>query len=167
MRPPPTRKLPFAIEAFEANQSEILLRMGEFFLAYLKRLRYAFDDDITMAIVLGEIGHHNATGYYCPQQGLRRDLGPEERIASMPCCNAHSISESTGIPRETVRRKIEALIARGWIEKVERKGVRITPACVEHFATSFNVPTLAELLITARIISGVLNNSPPNSTPKP
>lgn len=153
--PDPT--LPFAIEAFEANQSEILLRMGEFFLSYLKRLRQAFNDDITTAIVLGEIGHHNAAGYYCPRKGLRRDMSSEERIASMPCCNAHSLSESTGIPRETVRRKIDALVSRGWIEKVEGRGMRITPACVEHFATSFNVPTLAGLLDTARAINHILS----------
>ena len=29
--------------------------------------------------------------------------------------NVRSISESTGIPRETVRRKVHALIARGWV----------------------------------------------------
>lgn len=32
MRTQPSQKPPFALEAFEANQSEILLRMGDFSL---------------------------------------------------------------------------------------------------------------------------------------
>jgi DNA-binding GntR family transcriptional regulator len=79
----------------------------------------------------------------------------------MPCCNAHSLSQSTGIPRETIRRKIDALIARGWLEKVPGKGVRITPVCVTHFSHSFNVPTLTELLATARVITGILHAGKP------
>lgn len=46
---------------------------------------------------------------------------------------------ASGIPRESVRRKIDTLVDRGWGEKVEAKGVRITESCVEHCATPFNL----------------------------
>lgn len=156
MDPSPRPHLPFALEDFEANQSEILLRMGDFFMRYLHRLRHAFDGDLTMAIVLGEIGHHNSSIYFSTHGGLNSDLTPDERFKTMECCNAHSLSTASGIPRETVRRKIDALIDRGWVEKVEGKGVRITEACVEYFATSFNLPTLAELIATSRAIEPLL-----------
>jgi hypothetical protein len=156
MKPPPESDLPFSLEAFETNKSEILLRMGDFFLKYLNRLREAFDGDLTMAIVLGEIGHHNSSAYFSPSQGIRTTAMPDERFDTMECCNAHSLSLSTGIPRETVRRKIEALITRGWLEKVGSTEVRITPACVEHFGNSFNLPTLSELLLTSRAIEKIL-----------
>jgi DNA-binding GntR family transcriptional regulator len=75
----------------------------------------------------------------------------------MECCNAYSLSLSSGIPRETIRRKIDALVDRGWVEKVPGKGLRITPACADHFGRSFNVPTLAELLVTSVTIQKLLD----------
>jgi len=148
--------LPFSLPDFEANQSEILLRMGDFFLNYLHRLRKAFDGDFMMAIVLGEIGHHNASSFFSSGEGIRTGIDPDEFRELMECCNAHSLSAATGIPRETIRRKIDALLERGWIEKVERKGLRITPACIDHFAHTFNLPVLAELLLVSRAITKVL-----------
>ncbi len=159
MNPDPKDSLPFSLDDFEAEQSEILLRMGDFFLAYLHRLRGAFDGDLMMAIVLGEIGHHNASVYYHPRSGMKAVPDSTDRHEIMECCNAHSLSEATGIPRETIRRKITKLLERGWIEKVEGQGLRITPACVEHFAHSFNVPTLAGLLSTASAINELLAGS--------
>jgi hypothetical protein len=43
--------------------------MGDFFLRYLHRLRQAFDDDLTMAIVLGEIGTTIARAISAPAKG--------------------------------------------------------------------------------------------------
>ena len=40
--------------------------------------------------------------------------------------NLQSISDYSGIPRETVRRKLETLLAKGWIERDERKFITAT-----------------------------------------
>lgn len=157
MRRRPDPAIPFAMEDFEAHQGEILLHLGEFFLYYLHRLREAFSGDLTMAIILGEIGHHNSSSFFPPGEGMHTELAPDERFESMACCNAHSLSASTGIPRETIRRKIDVLIDRGWVEKIQGKGLRITPACVAHFSHSFNVPTLCEFLVTSRTIERILD----------
>mgnify|MGYP001015568525 CR=1 FL=1 len=44
--------------------------------------------------------------------------------ALMSACNALSISRSTGIPRETVRRRVEALVKRGWVRRDVRGHLR-------------------------------------------
>ena len=44
---------------------------------------------------------------------------PSMRATLLPC-NAFSISEATGIPRETVRRKASELVAEGLLERVGR-----------------------------------------------
>ena len=108
MNSPLRSDLPFAIEDFEANQSEILLRMGDFFMRYLHRLRDAFDGDLTMAIVLGEIGQHNGSVFFSSREGIKTDLPPDERFDAMACCNAHSLSAATGIAFPDDRLKQQA-----------------------------------------------------------
>ncbi len=45
----------------------------------------------------------------------------------MPSCSAISLAAATGLPRETIRRKVARLIELGWLEKTGRADVRITP----------------------------------------
>ena len=86
----------------------------------IRSLRRWFDDfdrDILLPILLGEIALHNIGAL---QNGVARRAGT--RIAkALPAnaevsaatgsalkpCNAYSIAAATGLPRETVRRKIE------------------------------------------------------------
>ena len=52
-----------------------------------------------------------------------------------------SISQSTGIPRETVRRKIRQLVAKGWVRKAGPDKLIITSLPARHFA-EFDLETL-------------------------
>ena len=49
-----------------------------------------------------------------------------EEMKQMRGCNAFSLSEATGVPRETVRRKVKQLVELGLIEPHNRKGLFIT-----------------------------------------
>jgi hypothetical protein len=44
-------------------------------------------------------------------------LGEFEASTQLRLTNTQSISQASGIPRETVRRKLETMQARGWIER--------------------------------------------------
>lgn len=44
-------------------------------------------------------------------------LGEFEPAEQVRLTNTQSIAEASGIPRETVRRKLEAMRARGWVER--------------------------------------------------
>ena len=60
--------------------------------------------------------------------GLEPDnlrLKPPDELPSLGI-NLRSVADSTGIPRETVRRKVKALAERGLVE-VHERGVRFTP----------------------------------------
>ena len=70
-------------------------------------------------------------------------------------CNAFSISASTGIPRETVRRKIQWLEEQGWVEKNAKGHLSITPLPAEAFR-EFNQEMVAEFLNIQKRISAVL-----------
>jgi hypothetical protein len=47
-------------------------------------------------------------------------LGDFEPSSQVRLTNTQSISEASGIPRETVRRKLEAMRARGWVVRDEK-----------------------------------------------
>ena len=158
---PPLEPLPFSLSAYEARRAEVLLHMSHFFLRYLNDLYRAFDGDLAMVIVLGEISHHNTTHLFSPdrldnESARRLREEGEKPWKGMPECNALSLSMATGIPRETVRRKVAALLERGWITKVGRNGLRLTPACADHFGPNFSIRILSQLLRAARSIEHLL-----------
>ena len=72
--------------------------------------------------------------------------------------NAYSISEATGIPKETVRRKIDKLVEKGWLVKSVRGEVTITERVGEHFTKDFNRKLLTELFETSDCIKNLLGS---------
>lgn len=85
----------------------------------------------------------------------------------MDCCNAYSMSCTTGIPRETVRRKVAELKKRGWVEDVPKQGLRITKACADHFGEDYSLRFLNGLLRASRIIEQLLSDDEKGERPQP
>jgi hypothetical protein len=158
-----TQQIPlsFSAERYQECRGEISLHMSHFFLGYLKELHCQFDGDLTLVIVLAEIAHHSSHPHFPPSSDLSkstRELWDEAEFARLPSCSAYSLAMATGLPRETVRRKIVRLMQLGWIEKIGRAEVRITPKVAEHFTPEFNIRLLDHLLRTADDIRGILSD---------
>jgi hypothetical protein len=135
---------------YQANKTSIAIVMNHFFLRYLNLLYIEFDGDILLPIVLGEIAHHNITKFYshekkCIKLNVKKGVGYKD-LRSFETCNAYSISEATGIPRETVRRKIGKLVKKGWLLKNANSEVVISQSVGEYFMNNFNKELLSELL---------------------
>jgi hypothetical protein len=86
------------------------------FTRFVTQLRVAFDGDLDMMLVLAVIGDRTRPGNWARElvdygSLTLEDAGDHRQLP----LNMQSISEFTGIPRETVRRKIAALETRGWI----------------------------------------------------
>lgn len=131
--------------AYSRQQVKIAILMGRFFVGHIIDLYRAFDGDILLAVVLGEIGHHNVARWTdsTSKRARHRASGSSgEAEPELIPCNALSLSQSTGIPRETIRRKINALVKRGWLRRNARGEVFVTPAAGEHFGPDFNRATL-------------------------
>mgnify|MGYP001373267279 CR=1 FL=1 len=149
---------------YERHKSEISLLMSHFFIGYLRDLYHHFDGDLALVIVLGEIAHHNTADHFSVQAGAHPDLteqltSDESLRKKLPTCNAYSLAAATGMPRETIRRKIATLEKLGWVERAERKEVRITSKVGEHFQLDFNLSLLSELFKTVDRIRGLLSTS--------
>ena len=72
-------------------------------------------------------------------------------------CNALSISDVTGIPRETVRRKLAKLVDLGWIEKTPDDMYVITDRIGTVFA-AFDDSQTYDLMRTSEQIKNVLQS---------
>jgi hypothetical protein len=152
----------FDLEQYEVHKGTVAVLMGHFLLRHLNLLYQEFDGDLILPIVLGEIAHHNILRLYSHeghcldvQENMQRD---PDRLKNLEPSNAYSISEATGIPRETVRRKIDKLIERGWLVKSPRGEVTMSDTVGEHFMKDFNKKLLAELLETSECITRLLGS---------
>jgi hypothetical protein len=134
--------------------------MGRFFLRYLNLLYREFEGDLVLPIVLGEIAHHNIVRLYSIKSDSievhEQATTYSERMKNLEPTNAFSISQATGIPRETVRRKIDKREKKGWVVKNDRGEVCISEKVSDHFTTGFNKKILAELLEASENIRNLL-----------
>lgn len=135
--------------------------MSHFFLGYLKELHREFEGDLTLVIVLTEIAHHSSDPHFPRGSGSGVTLPPDDAAGTLPSCSAYSLAAATGLPRESVRRKIARLVDLGWVEKTGRAEFRLTPKVAEHFTPDFNIRLLDQLLQTADRIRGALSNTDP------
>jgi hypothetical protein len=127
-----------------------LLAFNVFIVRHLVRLYAVFDGDLLEAIVLGEVAHHNLSAYLARATEAARSRTAQapplpDRSDYLPT-NAFSIAQATGIPRQTVRRKVKALVARGWLLE-DKAGLIVSPLPFQHFR-QFNADLAADLQST-------------------
>ncbi len=94
---------------------------------HLVDCRRVCDGDLELFLVLTIIGertftHHRAPSTMSHAEFVERSVDTLEPAA----INLQSIADYSGIPRETVRRKIETLVAKGWIRRDERRFITVT-----------------------------------------
>jgi hypothetical protein len=134
--------------------------LSEFTVPLLSRIYHAFDGDMVAAIVLGEIAHRNVEAWlaeYGNPEELLQD--PIRRETLMRPCNALSISEACGLPRETVRRKVVTLIERGYIYRSEEGFLFLTRTVGDDFE-DMTAKLVEQLLATAQRLQSLLANQP-------
>jgi DNA-binding MarR family transcriptional regulator len=94
----------------------------EFLAAHLADCSRVFRGDLQQLLVLAILGQVYLRAYL--------DASPDAKLprAEVPvtaAITASRIADVTGIPRETVRRKLAALERRGWIERAGDRGWRL------------------------------------------
>ncbi len=143
-------------EVYASHRSILSVLMLRFMTSRLRAMYQAYDGDLTLCLVLGEIASRNTERFIDERRGyIPRSLSaPAPQLLA---CNALSISEVTGIPRETVRRKLAKLMDLGWIEKTPEDMYVITDKIGEVFA-AFDDSQTYDLMHTADQIERVLSS---------
>ncbi|HMV17361.1 MAG TPA: hypothetical protein PLN96_12450 [Zoogloea sp.] len=135
------------------------LLLARYTLRHLVRLYAAFEGDLLLPIVLGEVGLYNVSGMDVDEAArgqFRCGCDEDFRKLVLRPCNAFSISSSTGIPRETVRRKVARLAELGWIVRDSRGGLTITAKAAAECLQPFDRENLADFLNTAERLRTLL-----------
>jgi predicted transcriptional regulator len=139
-----------AEEIFERAPNQFAALFGWFFLQHFGELYSAFEGDMLMPIILGEIAHHNICHYYSRGRRRKGKNGPDPKAANknehFEPCNALSLSVATGIPRETCRRKIRKLEQQRFIQLHPNGGYIISDEVSEHFV-EMNRQTFRRFLV--------------------
>lgn len=145
---------------YQSNRARISVALSEFTVPLLSRIYHAFDGDMVAAIVLGEIAHRNVEAWLAEQQNPEEALhDPDMRTAVMRPCNALSIAEACGLPRETVRRKVVMLEKRGYIYRSEGGYLFLTQNVGDGFE-DMTATLVEQLLFTARRLEMLLEDRP-------
>lgn len=165
--PPPAADAPHD-EMSPASAQRVLrsvaLLLARHEIRNLRRWFEEFDRDILLPILLGEIALHNIgaldtgggrgvngedTGGRARQAAVEPVPAALELDCTMKPCNAYSIAAATGLPRETVRRKIVRLVELGWISRQDNGHLFISREALAHFGRLLSSRELSELLETA------------------
>ncbi|MBX7527742.1 hypothetical protein [Qipengyuania vesicularis] len=94
-------------------------RHVEGMIALLSELREAFDGDLDATLILAVIGAALLPKDELPISFSYSELLKQRDIDFRKPLNTLSISQVTGIPRETVRRKLAKMEAKLWVERDE------------------------------------------------
>lgn len=136
------------------GRTEALLCLSLFFHRYLIAVYGDEDLDLISISLLNEIAQHNLEPF-ARGSGVRFPRNTEE-MKLMRGCNAFSLSQATGVPRETARRKIKQLLELGWIEQHNRKGLFITTRWMDRLRGEESATILGEFQDTAKRVSKLL-----------
>jgi len=100
--------MPTSLRAsYDADELAQKLGFVSFSTDFLIRCYRVFDGDIKSTIIF------NVISLWALRQ--REDAEEQQSVAGFSC-NNHSISIATGIPYETVRRKVKSMVENGWLE---------------------------------------------------
>lgn len=130
------------LDVFERNYYHTAYLFSRFTVPYMRNVYREFDGDILLYIVLGEIGNRNASRFFdVEQEGAFNDRASTETLMNdeterermVRPCNTLSISDATGIPRETVRRKVNILIKKNWVQQNEKGHLYLTLESGQNF----------------------------------
>jgi hypothetical protein len=99
-------------QVFEQRYRDYQYRFVEFFIEHLSDVSRPFKGDLQAVLVLAVLGQAwLKAARDARAEGRELEALPPERMST----SASRIADITGIPRQTVRRKLDTLENRGWI----------------------------------------------------
>ncbi len=116
---------------------------------HLVACRAALDGDLELFLVLSIIGERSFSARNAPARMTEEAFRASPVSTVRPVAiNLQSIADYSGIPRETVRRKVATLVARGWVERDAQGLLAITDLAKDSLdgLTDSSVRYLRELL---------------------
>jgi hypothetical protein len=105
----------------------------------------AFEGDLLLPIVLGEIGLRFLRTALAETDGRLAYESLATRAPTFPY-RLSELSAATGVPRETARRKVKSLLAHEWLLDLGPGRAALSPRAVEYFGFDYNAGVLDDFL---------------------
>jgi hypothetical protein len=109
------KRIEATADALVANYIDAQYHYVQFLTEHLADCAAAFEGDLATVLVLAVLGQRRL-------EVLRESPGAPAAEVSRTAMSAMRIADVAGIPRETVRRKLEVLRRMGWIDQDPRHG---------------------------------------------
>lgn len=100
--------------AFQANYPEVQYAFVEFISDHLADVSRVFGGDLQYPVLLAVLGQSTIQGM---KEAAKAGIPVSELAAGKVGLSSFRLSDATGIPRETIRRKLHEMHRRGWIER--------------------------------------------------
>lgn len=150
--PEPIKPAGVTDETYAACRNRVEWMTQRFLTTRLCALYQAFDGDLTMALILSEIANKNIEGLYVGHDRFYpRYWGAQPLIP----CRIPDLENVSGVPRETITRKIDKLIELGWVEK-SKAGLFAVPERIGDAFAAFDDSQVADLLSLGRLFEKLL-----------
>jgi len=104
---------------YRDNYSVMQYVFTQFFVEHLTDVSRVFEADLQSVLVLAIVGQMELQIRIRANFQGEGEMPREAWNGPEPRANSTSIAEVSGIPRETVRRKLEGLARKGWVERDE------------------------------------------------
>lgn len=141
--------------------TDFLIVLG-FIQRHLLRELTIVNGDPVLGLVISEIWLYNIT------RTLSRDgeipsskvLCDDTRRNRFATCNTYSVAQSLGVPAQTVRRKVQILVDKGWVEKTPKGQLLVTASCEDAFHRHTTLETMRDFISSARTLFAHLDLDP-------
>lgn len=149
----------FYEDAFRANWHQIYFVVFSFIRRFNRRDHGLNHRDPVMAMLASEIWLYNIGRLLERNPGCR--ITPEladdaRRRELLPKCNAYSLAQYLGLPPQTVRRKVQALVDLGWVVRSEKGELSVTVAYETEVMPECSVETMRDFISSARMALAML-----------
>ncbi len=118
-------------------------------LRLMKALRSFFGNDMDKVMIMAAIGQQLLRDPALPKRAYAPALATISPGNPARFSNVDRLAAATGIPRESVRRKVNELIAIGWVERVGTRALAVCPRA----AVDMQPATLTEFDVLDRIFA--------------
>ncbi|HPE00599.1 MAG TPA: hypothetical protein PK326_01500 [Burkholderiaceae bacterium] len=137
-----------------AHQQALCALVDGYMWRHVRRLWPAFDADLMLPLMIGEIAHRNISALARRTDATQILARLESRSASSPRergylpINAHSVSVSLQVAGSTTRRRLAQLVDHGWISMDEDGTLALASDAIRAHTADLNAASLADFLAT-------------------
>lgn len=147
-------------EAFRRAFGLIAFAMNRHLAQHMRRLGRELETDLDAAFVWATLAHLNALKLAAPRAGPLDLSGSGDLLrAELNPVRLTDVAQVTGLPRETVRRKLMLLRDRGRVERLADGRWRFRPEAIDEAVYGFTREMARNLMQTATEVRRLLDEA--------